>query len=199
MSGDYLWVWVERHGQATVLKVRGELDTITADRFTADAVRELIRAPGAVVVDLSFLDFLDCAGARALVKAFSAVRPGQLTVVRGIQPAVARLLDLVGLDLTPRPGPAPLVFSPAGRELLAQAHATRSQSREALLEASAAMTRLAATYAELAAARERRAEQEQARARRLQNLSDTARALAARHRQRAQDGTGTSQALAQAG
>jgi anti-anti-sigma factor len=199
MSGDYLWVWAERRGQATVLKVRGELDTVTADRFAADAARELIRAPGPVTVDLSFLDFLDCAGARVLVEVLGAVRPGRPAAVRGIQPTVARLLDLIGLDLTPRPGPAPLVYSPAGRELLAQARVTRSQSREALLEASAAMARLAATYAELAAARERRAEQEQARARRLQSLSDAARALSARYQQRAEGGTGTNPALAQAG
>jgi anti-anti-sigma factor len=199
MSGDYLWVWAERQGQATVLKVRGELDTVTAGRFAADAVRELVRAPGPVTVDLSFLDFLDCAGARALVEVLSAVRPGRLAAVRGIQPSVARLLDLVGVDLTPRPRPAPLVFSPAGRQLLAQARATRSQSREVLLEASAAMARLAATYAELAVARERRAEQEQARARQLQSLSDSARALSARYQQRAQDDTGTNPALAQAG
>jgi hypothetical protein len=61
------------------------------------------------------------------------------------------------------------------------------------------MARLAATYAELAAARERRAEQEQARARQLRGLGDTARALSARYRQRARDGAGTNPALAQAG
>jgi anti-anti-sigma factor len=192
-------VWAERHGQATVLKVRGELDMVTADRFAADAVRELLRAPGLVAVDLSFLDFLDRTGARVLVKVLSAVRPRRLTAVGGIQPAVARLLDLMGLDLTPRPGPAPLVFSPAGQQLLAQARATRSQSREVLLEASAVMARLAATYAELAAARERRAEQEHARARQMQSLSDAARALAASCQQRAEGGTGTNPALAQAG
>jgi anti-anti-sigma factor len=59
-----------------VLKVRGELDAVTADRFAADAVRELLRAPGAVVVDLSFLDFLDCAGARVLVDVLSASSAG---------------------------------------------------------------------------------------------------------------------------
>jgi hypothetical protein len=61
------------------------------------------------------------------------------------------------------------------------------------------MARLAATYAELAVARERRAQQEQARARQLQSLSDTARARSARYQQRAQGDTGTNQALAQAG
>jgi hypothetical protein len=152
-----------------------------------------------VTVDLSFLDLLDCAGARALVEVLSAVRPGRLAAVRGIQPEVARLLDLIGLDLTPLPGPAPLVFSPAGQELLAQARVTRSQSREVLLAASAAMTRLAATYAELAAARERHAEQEHARARQLQSLSDAARALAVRYQQPAEGGTGTTPAMAQAG
>jgi anti-anti-sigma factor len=199
MSGDYLWVWAERHGQATVLKVRGELDTVTADRFAADVLRELLRAPGPVAVDLSFLDFLDCTGVRALVKVLGAVRPGRLAAVRGIQPQVARLLDLIDLDLAPRCPPAPLVLSLAGQELLAQACATRSRSREALLEASAAMARLAVTYAELAAVRQRRAEQEQVRARQLLSLSENARALSARCQRRAQHDTGTGPALAQVG
>jgi hypothetical protein len=52
---------------------------------------------------------------RALVEVLSAVRPGQLAAVLGIQPEVAPLLDLIGLDLMPRPRPARLLPGQAGR------------------------------------------------------------------------------------
>ncbi len=188
MGDNYLWAWTERRGQVTVLKVRGELDTVTASRFAAQAASELRQMPGPVAVDLSFLDFIDCAGARALAAVVASVQPWRLTEVCGIQPAVSRVLGLLGMDLSVHPGLGELVLSLRGQELLAQAHMVRSHSREVLLESSAMMGRLATTYAGLAAARERRAEQERARAEQMQRLSETARALAERYRQRA---TGT--------
>lgn len=47
-GGDYLWVWTDRRGRATVLKVRGELDALTASRFAAEAARELRQADRSV-------------------------------------------------------------------------------------------------------------------------------------------------------
>ena len=185
MGDDYLWAWTERRGRVTVLKLRGELDTVTAGRFTAQAASELRQAPGPVAVDLSFLDFIDCTGARALAAMVASVESWRLTEVRGIQPAVGRVLDLMGMDLSVRAGPDELVLSLRGRELLAQAHVVRSQSREVLFESSAAMARLATTYAGLALARQRRAEQERARAEQMQRLCETARELSTRYRQRA--------------
>lgn len=100
MGDDYLWLWADRCGRATVLRVRGELDVVTADLFIATAASELRQATGPVSVDLSFLDFLDCAGARALEAVVRAIPPWRLTEVRGIRPPVARLLELIGMDLS---------------------------------------------------------------------------------------------------
>lgn len=185
MGDNYLWAWTERRGRVTVLKVRGELDAVTASGFAAQAACELRQMPGLVAVDLSFLDFIDCAGARALAAVIASVQPWRLTDVCGIQPTVGRVLDLIGMDLSVQPGLAGLVHSMRGRELIEQAHMVRSQSREVLLQSSAAMARLATTYASLAAARERRAEQERASAEQMHRLSESARELAVRYRQRA--------------
>jgi anti-anti-sigma factor len=185
VGDDYLWVWADRSGQATVLRVRGELDVVTADRFIAAAASELRQTTGPVSVDLSFLDFLDCAGAHALEAVVRSIPPWRLIEVRCIQPPVARLLELIGLDLQVSPGHRDLTLTLRGQELLAQALETRTQSQEVLLESSAAMSRLATTYAGLAVARQRRAQQEHAKAAHLQELSDTAQDLATRFRERA--------------
>lgn len=100
MGDDYMWVWADRSSRVAVLRVRGELDTVTAAKFAKDATRELGRISGPVTVDLSFLDFLDCAGARVLSSVLHAIPPWQLVDVCGVQPAVARLLRLVGVDLS---------------------------------------------------------------------------------------------------
>lgn len=185
MGDDYLWLWADRSSRGTVLRAGGELDVVTADRFIADAVIELRHAIGPVAVDLSLLDFLDCAGAHALVAVLRAIPPWRLTEVRGIQPPVARLLELLGMDLSVPPWRHELTLSLRGQELLAQARETRTQSQAVLLETSAAMSRLATTYAELAEVRQRRAQHEQAKATHMQELSDAARGLANRFRERA--------------
>ena len=132
MGDDYLWLWADRSGQATVLRVRGELDVVTADRFIAAAASELRQTTGPVAVDLSFLDFLDCVGAHALEAVVRAVPPWRLTEVRGVQPPVARLLELIGMDLSVAPRHRELAVSLRGQELLAQARETRTQSQEVL-------------------------------------------------------------------
>lgn len=181
MGDDYLWVWADHGSRVTVLKVRGELDASTAGRFAADAGTELRQEAGLVAVDLSLLDFLDCTGARTLAAVIRAVPRWQLTEVRGIRPPVARLLELIGIDLSVLPGHGNL--SARGQELLVRSRETRAQSQEVLLESGAAMARLAATYTWLAATTQRCAEQEDARAARLRTLSDTARDLATRFRE----------------
>jgi anti-anti-sigma factor len=99
VGDDYLWVWADRSGRVTVLKVKGELDASNVTRFAAAAARELRQTAGPVAVDLSFLDFLDCAGARSLAAVVRTVPLWRLTGVRGIRPSLARLLELTGTDL----------------------------------------------------------------------------------------------------
>ena len=166
--------------------MRGELDAVTADGFAVEAVRLLKRVDGPVAVDLSILDFMDCAGARTLAAVLDTIPSWRLVDVSGIRPPVKRLLDLMGLDLAGRclalPPGRELALSPRGQEVISQAHTALWHSRAMMLETSAVMARLAATYAEMAYARERRATREDAKAERMQALSDTARDLSARYR-----------------
>lgn len=78
---QYLWLWLDRSHQLPVLKVRGELDTVTADRFAMEAVRLLKQVRGPVAVDLSILDFIDCAGARTLAAVLRAIPAWRLAGV----------------------------------------------------------------------------------------------------------------------
>lgn len=188
MDGQYLWAWLDRSHRVTVLRLRGELDAIMADEFAAEAARLLAHVVGPVSVDLSMLEFLDCAGARRLAAVLRAIPSWRLVGVSGIQAPVRRVLDLIHLDLndlalatTVSGGP---VLSPRGQELISRSHTALRQSREMLLETSGVMARLATTYGEIALARQQRAAQEH-RAEHLQALSDVARDLAVHYRQRA--------------
>lgn len=182
---------VDRGDRVAVLKVRGELDAVTADEFAVEAVRLLKRIDGPVAVDLSLLEFVDCAGARMLAAVLDTIPSWRLVEVCGIRPRVRRLLDLVGLD--PRPARASrhsdVVPSARGQKVLAEVDAVRWQSRALMLETSVVMDRLATTCAEIAA-RGRRGERERTAAERMRVLSATARELSSRYRQRAMAATG---------
>lgn len=187
MDAEHLGVWVDHRGPVSVFRIRGELDASSAGRFKVASARELGEASGPVAVDLSALDFLDCAGARVLLAALATIQPCRLVDVFGLQPVVSRLLDLLGVDLGVARGPGDPVLSAHRRELMRDARVTRGRSHEMLLETSMLMARLATTYAELAAARARRADQgqEQGKAERMLALSDNARDLCERYRDRA--------------
>ena len=189
MPDKYAWSWVDcSDDRVAVFKVRGELDVAVADRFAVEAVRMLRQVDGSVAVDLSLLTFVDCAGARLLAAVLECVPSRRMVDVSGIRPPVRRVLDLMGLDL---PGRAPvacpaseLVAPSRGQQLISQADMARWRSRTLMLETGVVMARLATTYAEIAAARERRGAREDGTAERMQALSDTARALSARYCQR---------------
>jgi anti-anti-sigma factor len=113
MGDQYLMTWVDRSDRVTVLRVRGELDAVTADGFAIEAVRLLRHVDGPVAVDLSLLGFIDCAGARTLAAVLDTMLHDRLVGVRGIRRPVSRLIDVIGLDLKrlvqelrwPRTGP----------------------------------------------------------------------------------------------
>ncbi|MBO0776786.1 MAG: STAS domain-containing protein [Actinobacteria bacterium] len=196
MPDGYLWARVDRGDRGSVIKVRGELDAVSANGLAGQVVRLLRRVDGPVTVDLSSLDFVDGAGARTLAAVLGTIPASRLVNVSGIPPRVGRVLDLVGAALpgrAPAPGPGRVhALSLRGEVILAEADTARWQSRALMLESSAVMARLATTYAEIGALRERRgaqqrakAEQLRARAEQLRALSAAARDLAARSRQRA--------------
>ncbi|GLW72680.1 hypothetical protein Kpho02_49790 [Kitasatospora phosalacinea] len=88
------------------VRVRGEVDADTAPRTHRELTRALAEHRE-VVLDLSEVTFMDCAGLRVLLAAGElADRTGARLVLRGAGRPVARLLELTGLDLAglERPG-----------------------------------------------------------------------------------------------
>jgi anti-sigma B factor antagonist len=87
-------VRAEHLESCVVLRIRGEVDLLTADRVRAAIITELKRAPGRVIIDLNEVDFLGSHGLRILLE------------VRDIHPSfqiacknrmVLRVLEAVGL------------------------------------------------------------------------------------------------------
>ncbi|MFF4344380.1 STAS domain-containing protein [Kitasatospora sp. NPDC001540] len=91
-----------------LVRVRGEVDADTAPRTGRELARALAEHRE-VVLDLSEVTFMDCAGLRVLLAAGEqADRTGARLVLRGAGRPVTRLLELTGLDLAglERPGGA---------------------------------------------------------------------------------------------
>jgi anti-anti-sigma factor len=86
---------VRRHGAHYLLHLAGELDLSSAPLLEARIVE--LEYLVSCVVDLHDLDFLDCAGARALVKLSQTLigRGGRLVVIRP-KPLAAKVLKIVG-------------------------------------------------------------------------------------------------------
>jgi anti-anti-sigma factor len=102
MTADYLQVKANQYGPVCVLAVGGELDVGSAARFAEliqSAPGTMTPRPKRVVIDLSGLRFIDCAGARALATVARSALASCPVVVRSTRPAVRRVLDLMGLDL----------------------------------------------------------------------------------------------------
>jgi len=97
---DYLFrVVVRDAGERTVVELHGELDLASVDAL-AVKLRELapLRSRG-VVIDLSHLYFLDCAGLRVLVDgAEHFAASGAEVVLLSPTPPVRRVLDLTGVS-----------------------------------------------------------------------------------------------------
>jgi len=94
-----------------VVRASGEVDLDTAAALHR-ALAEALRAHREVVLDLSQVTFMDCAGLRALVAARNqADRQGRRLVLRGVGHRVVRLLKLTGLNRRLMSQPAPDVES----------------------------------------------------------------------------------------
>ena len=81
-----------------VVVLRGDLDIIGA--AAAEAAIAALLAPGqSLIIDMSALDFMDCASLRALLEVQTlAWRGGGDVVLAAPQPHVLRLLALTGRD-----------------------------------------------------------------------------------------------------
>ncbi|MEU8517688.1 STAS domain-containing protein [Kitasatospora sp. NPDC048722] len=80
-----------------VVRARGEIDFDTAPSLRR-ALAAALESHREVVLDLSEVTFMDCAGLGALVRARNqADRSGRRLVLRGAGRCVVRLLKLTGL------------------------------------------------------------------------------------------------------
>jgi anti-anti-sigma factor len=94
----HLAVVTEHHGQRSVLRLQGELDASNRDRLHSAISSALEDHLSLLVVDLSCLDFTDCAGLSVLVWAHKRLAGcGYRLVITGAKPTVQRLLHLTGL------------------------------------------------------------------------------------------------------
>jgi anti-anti-sigma factor len=91
---------VERTASATVLRLAGELDLLTVPDLQARVTDAVAATTGAVVADLTAVEFLSSSGLRLLLGLRSALaeqgRPLRLVV--GESRAVTRPLLVTGLD-----------------------------------------------------------------------------------------------------
>lgn len=80
------------------MALRGELD-ISGSADAASAIAALTARERVVVVDLSALDFMDCASLGALLRVRALARQAASDIrLAGLQPMVRRLLALTGAD-----------------------------------------------------------------------------------------------------
>src|SRR5690348_10924584 len=93
-----LAILTESQEQRSVLRLLGELDASNRDHLHSTISSALENHPPLLVVDLSGLGFMDCAGLSVLVWAHNRLAGcGHRLVITGAQPVVQRLLHLTGL------------------------------------------------------------------------------------------------------
>jgi anti-anti-sigma factor len=91
------------------VEIMGELDLDSGTRLRDDLVEALARSARGLELDLSRLDFCDCAGLGVLMELRQrAGRQGKTVVIRAAGRVVDRLLTLVGAEeLFAAPGSPP--------------------------------------------------------------------------------------------
>lgn len=88
-----------RHGDRTVVAVKGELDIISRTQFTAHVDRVIREHGRKIILDLSGLSFIDTSALSTVVsywKRLSSTEDGMLVLV-GAQYSSARVLWITGL------------------------------------------------------------------------------------------------------
>jgi anti-sigma B factor antagonist len=90
---------IQLSSRLVVLAAEGELDIATADALR-DPVEESLESAGAVILELSALEFIDSVGIWTLVQLCQrAQRSGRrFAVVHGPHEQVERVIELTGLD-----------------------------------------------------------------------------------------------------
>ena len=93
-----LMVAVHTDGPVTVLRVRGDLDMLTAPSLRTAARDVLTGEPAAVVVDVTEVTFLASVGIEALLDLCRQLTPSRPFAVAASGAATARPLALLGLS-----------------------------------------------------------------------------------------------------
>lgn len=132
-----LKVKIKRDGRVVIVAVSGELDIASAPALTERAGRALEIPAEQVVLDLSGLTFIDCAGGRALTALAGAAPPGCPVVMRGASHRVRKVLAIVGAPADPTGAPEPTEgVEPTGAPEAAEGveqHGSRARERNTRL------------------------------------------------------------------
>lgn len=84
--------------QVVVLAVSGSVDALTAPQLAVAISAALGSSPAGIIIDLSKVDFLACAGINTLLAAHADVTPDTRFGVVADGPATSRPLTLLGVD-----------------------------------------------------------------------------------------------------
>jgi anti-anti-sigma regulatory factor len=199
MDAGQIRVSSQARGLGCVIRVSGELTLVTEREFAALVAKALAASWGPVLFDVSEVDFVDCRGARALVKAVRAVPPPREAGLDGCSLTMRGILATIGFDLPRRPEMASAALArleprarpgtPSREEALAaMSRVAESTARQSALYTSEVMSRLAATYSELALNSRYRMRHKSADRGRLLELSGRALDLSRRFMRNAADG-----------
>lgn len=155
MIPDGLRVRAERRNGACVLRISGELDTMSADTLgeRADAVVGGMRGP--VLVDVSGLTFIDARGARALDAVIQTLPGGRLAALRSCPGDVRRILDILALSPGRPPAGPDTATEPGATALSERVRRARLEAAEAALDASGTIAELIDTCIRVAGTVER--------------------------------------------
>jgi anti-sigma B factor antagonist len=93
-----LTVRITDEGGRRVIALFGELDLATCNTAKTELLDALDANDGQVVLDMRELEFIDSTGIALLVAALRRSTPDQLRVVASKAAAVARVLNLTGID-----------------------------------------------------------------------------------------------------
>jgi anti-anti-sigma factor len=135
VNAPFLRVRVERDGGVCVLAVSGELDIATTPELARQAASVIETPPVRLVLDLSGLEFIDCAGARALADVVEALPAGCPVTVGSMSCMAQRVLGVLaafGMSLERQGAPAAGQVASMVLEsqvLLARGQQPRPQSR----------------------------------------------------------------------
>lgn len=93
-----LGVRMHWQGQDATVELDGELDCFTAPVLAAELARALPRKPARLVLDLSRLAFMDCAGVSVIVRARRMLPGDRPIVLKSPSRTVRKVLEITHMD-----------------------------------------------------------------------------------------------------